>query len=52
MIAGTFGGEVSAVSPRSAPMVEFEFDEDGRAVSFTIRSPDDEVGGTGVRAGG
>jgi hypothetical protein len=51
-VAGTFGGEVSAVNPRFAPIVEFEFDEDGRAVSFTIRDPDDEVMGTGVRAGG
>jgi len=52
MVAGTFGGEVSAVSPRSAPLAEFEFDEDGRAVSFTIRNPNDEVAGTGVRVGG
>jgi hypothetical protein len=51
-VAGTFGGEVSAVNPRFAPIVEFEFDEDGRAVSFTIRDPDDEVMGTGVRTGG
>jgi len=50
-IAGTFGGEVSAVSPRFAPIIEFEFDEEGRAVSFTIRNPDDEIDGTGVRAG-
>jgi len=49
MLAGTFGGEVSAVSPQFAPLVEFEFDEDGRAVSFTIRSPDDELQATGVR---
>jgi hypothetical protein len=50
-VAGTFGGEVSAVSPRSAPLIEFEFDDDGRAVSFTIRNPADEVQGTGVRGG-
>jgi hypothetical protein len=50
-VAGTFGGEVSAVSPRFAPIAEFEFDQDGRAVSFAIRNPDDEVAGTGVRAG-
>lgn len=52
MLAGTFGGEVSAVSPRFAPLVEFVFDADGRATSFTIRNPDDEIVGTGVRAGG
>ena len=51
-VAGTFGGEVSAVDPRFAPIVEFEFDEDGRAVSFTMRDSDDEIAGTGVRAGG
>lgn len=51
-VAGTFGGEVTAVDARFAPIVEFEFDEDGRAVSFTVRGPDDEVAGTGVRAGG
>lgn len=51
-IAGTFGGEVSAVNPQFAPIIEFEFDEDGRAVAFTIRGPDDSVQGTGVRAGG
>lgn len=51
-VAGTFGGEVSAVNPRFAPMVEFEFDDDGRAVAFTIRNPNDEIAGTGVRAGG
>ena len=50
-IAGTFGGEVSAINPLFAPVVEFEFDDEGRAVSFTIRGPDDEVEGTGVRAG-
>jgi hypothetical protein len=50
-VAGTFGREVSAVDPRFAPIVEFEFDEDGRAVSFTIRNPREEVEGTGVRAG-
>ena len=51
-VAGTFGGEVSAVNPRFAPIVEFEFDAAGRAVSFTVRNPDDEIAGTGVRAGG
>ncbi|MBT8488696.1 MAG: DUF2911 domain-containing protein [Gemmatimonadetes bacterium] len=51
-VAGTFGGEVSAVNPRFAPIVEFEFGEDGRAVSFTVRNPNDEVAGTGVRPGG
>lgn len=51
-VAGTFGGEVSAVNPRFSPIVEFEFDGDGRAVAFTIRGPDDRVHGTGVRAGG
>ena len=51
-VAGTFGEEVSAVNPRFAPIVEFEFDEDGRAVSFTVRDPGDELMATGVRAGG
>jgi len=51
-VAMTFGGEVSAVSPRFAPIAEFEFGEDGRAVSFTIRNPNDQVAGTGIRAGG
>ncbi|MEQ9569965.1 MAG: hypothetical protein RLN75_07215, partial [Longimicrobiales bacterium] len=51
-VAGTFGGEVSAVNPRFAPLVEFEFDDDGRAVAFTVRGPDDRVHGTGVRTGG
>lgn len=51
-IAGTFGGEVSAVDPRFAPIVEFEFDDTGRAVSFTVRNAEDEVAATGVRAGG
>ena len=51
LVAGTFGGEVSAVTPESAPLIEFEFDQDGRAVSFTIRDPDGEIQGTGVRAG-
>jgi hypothetical protein len=51
-IAGTLGGEVSAVNPQFAPIVEFVYDEEGRAVSFTIRGPDDEIEGTGVRAGG
>ena len=51
-VALTFGGEVSAVNPRFAPIAEFEFDEDGRAVSFTIRNPNDNIVGRGVRAGG
>lgn len=52
MVAGTLGGEVAAVNPQFSSIIEFEFDEDGRAVSFTIRGPDDSVQGTGVRAGG
>ncbi len=48
-VAGTLGGEVTALNPRFAPIIEFEFDGDGRAVSFTIRGPDDEVQATGVR---
>lgn len=52
VVAGTFGGEVSAVNPQFAQMVEFEFDDDGRAVSFTVRNPDDEIAAIGVRAGG
>ncbi len=51
-VAGTLGGEVSAVDPQFAPIIEFEYDDAGRAVSFTIRGPRDEVQGTGVRAGG
>ncbi|MEM7415921.1 MAG: DUF2911 domain-containing protein [Gemmatimonadota bacterium] len=51
-VAMTFGGEVSAINPRFASILEFDFDENGRAVSFTIRSPDDEIEATGVRAGG
>ncbi|NNF38409.1 MAG: DUF2911 domain-containing protein, partial [Gemmatimonadetes bacterium] len=51
-VAGTLGGEVSAVNPRVAPIAEFEYDEAGRAVAFTIRGPDDEVEATAVRAGG
>ncbi len=48
-VAGTLGGEVAAVNPRFAPIVEFEYDEDGRAVAFTIRGPDDEIRATGTR---
>jgi hypothetical protein len=48
-VAGTFGGEVSAVTPRFAPIVEFEFDADGHAVSFTLRNAGDEIQGTGAR---
>jgi len=51
-VAGTLGGEVAAVNPRFAPIAEFEFDDEGRAVAFTIRGPDDEVRATGTRAGG
>lgn len=51
-VAGTFGGEVSAANPRFAPLVEFEYDGEGRAVAFTVRGPDDRVQGTGARAGG
>ena len=51
-IAGTLGGEVTAVDPRFAPIIEFEFDDGGRAVSFTIRGPDERIHGTGVRDGG
>ncbi|MEQ8330371.1 MAG: DUF2911 domain-containing protein [Longimicrobiales bacterium] len=51
-IAGTLGGEVTAVDPRFSPIIEFEFDGDGRAVSFTIRGPDERIQGTGVRDGG
>ena len=51
MLSLTFGGEVSAVSPNFAPLAEFEFDAEGRAVSFSIRDPNDRLIGTGVRAG-
>jgi len=50
-LAGTFGGEVSAVNPRFAPIMEFEFDAEGRAVAFTLRSANERIMGTGVRAG-
>ena len=40
------------VADANRAIVEFEFDEAGQAVSFTVRSPDDEIEGTGVRAGG
>lgn len=49
-LALTFGGEVSAVDPQFAQIVEFVFDESGEAVSFTIRDSDDELVGSGVRA--
>lgn len=51
VLAGTLGGEVTAVSPRFSPIVEFAFDADGRAVSFTVRNARDQVQATGVRAG-
>ncbi len=51
-VAGTFGGEVSAVHPRFAPIAEFDFDDEGRAISFTIRDARDEIQGRGVRPGG
>jgi len=51
-LAGTLGGEVSAVNPQFASIVEFEFDEAGRAVAFTIRGANERVQGTGVRGGG
>lgn len=51
-MAGTFGGEVSAINPRFAPIVEFEFDDEGQAVAFTVRNARDELQGTGVRPGG
>ncbi len=50
-MAGTFGREVSAVNPRAAPIIEFEFDDEGRAIAFTIRSPNDDIQGTGARPG-
>lgn len=51
-VAGTLGGEVSAMNPQFASIVEFEYDDEGRAVAFTIRGPDDEIEGRGVRSGG
>ncbi len=51
-VAGTLGGEVTAVNPRFATIIEFEFDETGRAASFTIRGSNESVQGTGVRVGG
>lgn len=51
-VAGTLGGEVTAVDPRFSPIVEFEFDESGRAVAFTMRGGNERIQGTGVRAGG
>lgn len=51
LLAGTLGGEVSAVHPRFAPIVEFEFDDEGRAISFSIRTPGERLQGTGVRRG-
>jgi hypothetical protein len=51
-VALTLAGEVSAVDPRFSPIIEFDFDDEGQAVSFTIRGPDESVQGTGVRAGG
>ena len=47
-LAFAINGELVEFDPRTASLLEFEFDW-GRAVRFTLRGPDDEVEGTGVR---
>ncbi|WP_405283757.1 DUF2911 domain-containing protein [Gaopeijia maritima] len=46
------GGELRSYYPDFMSMAEFRFDDDGRAISFEVRNPDDEVTMTGVRVGG
>ena len=45
-------GEIGSYNPRGSSIMEFEFDESGRAVRWTTRSVRDQVQSTGVRAGG
>jgi hypothetical protein len=53
--AGTFvmgylmGGELAFYDPRFASIFEFDFDDEGRAVSFVLRDQDDDIEATGVR---
>ena len=46
------GGQLMGYYPDFAPLAEFTYDDDGRAISFEVRNSDDEVTMTGVRVGG
>lgn len=49
MLASLMSGELASYNPEFARMIEFDFDGEGRAVSFVVRGWDDEVVATGVR---
>ena len=51
-VAMGVGGQLMGFDPQFAYVMEFRFDDDGRAVSFESRNPDEELAVTGERAGG
>lgn len=46
------GGQLLSFDPTVTNLMEFEFDEDGRAIRFEVRNADGEVQITGERVGG
>ncbi|MEM7415130.1 MAG: DUF2911 domain-containing protein [Gemmatimonadota bacterium] len=46
------GGQLLGYYPEFTPLAEFRFDESGRAISFEVRDPSDELSMVGVRIGG
>lgn len=48
-VAGMIDGELASFSPEFAALLEFEFDEAGRAIRFTHRWGDDVLRATAVR---
>ena len=46
------GGQLMGFYPEFSPIAEFVFDDQGRAVSFEVRDPEDAVVMTGARVGG
>jgi hypothetical protein len=49
MTAVTMNGEVAFASPSNSAIVEFEYDDQGRAIRFTVRGPNEEIEGVGER---
>lgn len=52
MMGNLMGGELASYNPQFSSLIEFEFDDEGRAVSFVERAGNDELNAMALRPGG
>jgi hypothetical protein len=52
VVGNLLHGELASYNPQFSSIIEFEFDDGGRAVSFVERDPNDEIHAIAIRPGG